>query len=136
MRIEGPGRTTRPIPLTPLVDVVFLLLMFFMLSTTFAKYGQLGMGRSSREGSPQAASTAPVFAESKVVVDIFHGPNVRINGRPTALNGLVAALDNLRARGITSGIVRAREDATVQDLVSVLELARNSSLPLLSLSAR
>jgi biopolymer transport protein ExbD len=136
MRIDGPVRVTRPIPLTPLVDVVFLLLMFFMLSTTFAKYGQLGMGPGGEEGTSQAAVAPPVAEAPGVVVDVFQGPVVRINGTPLALHGLVAALDTLHERGITSGIIRARMGATVQDLVLVLERARNSTLPVLSLSAR
>jgi len=136
MRVNGPSQLTRPIPLTPLVDVVFMLLMFFMLSTTFAKYGQLGMGQDGKQVTSQAAGAPVVFDMPGVVVDVFQGPAVRLNGRPVTLNGLVAALDDFRQRGVTSGVLRAHQNASVQDLVSVLELARKSSLPVLSLSAR
>ncbi len=36
-------RTIMALDLTPLIDVVFLLLIFFMVSTTFNKYGQLNV---------------------------------------------------------------------------------------------
>ena len=136
MRIDGPARTARPIPLTPLVDVVFLLLMFFMLSTTFAKHGQLGMGRNSAATAGQTAD--PVAADERpgVLVDISHGPAIRINGRPVALADFVAALDGFHQRGVTSGIIRVRSDADVQDLVSVMELARGSKLSALTLTGR
>lgn len=136
MRIKGPGHVSRPIPLTPLVDVVFLLLMFFMLSTTFAKHGQLGMGQGSDATASPAAVSAPADAAPGVVLDIAHGPTVRVNGSAVELSELVARLDALHQRGIESGIIRVRKDADVQDLVTVMELARTSKLQALTLSGR
>ena len=37
MHIEREARKARQVPLTPLIDVVFLLLVFFMLSSTFTR---------------------------------------------------------------------------------------------------
>lgn len=37
MHIDRAVRKTRSVPLTPLIDVVFLLLVFFMLSTSFVR---------------------------------------------------------------------------------------------------
>ena len=135
MRIKGPGHASRPIPLTPLVDVVFLLLMFFMLSTTFAKHGQLGMGQGSDAAATPAATT-PGDAMPGVILDIGHGPLVRVNGAAVELSALVARLDALQQRGIDSGIIRVRKGADVQDLVTVMELARTSKLQALTLSGR
>ncbi len=38
--------------LTPLIDVIFLLLLFFMLSSTFSRFGELKMDLGGRE-TPQ-----------------------------------------------------------------------------------
>jgi biopolymer transport protein ExbD len=135
MRIEGPPRISRPIPLTPLVDVVFLLLMFFMLSTTFARHGQLGTGEN-REAAAAPAAVAAANTPPGLVIDVGHGPAVSINGSAVAIADLVARLKTLHQRGVTSGIIRARRDADVQDLVSVMELVRTSGLPSMTLSGR
>ncbi|WP_319529806.1 biopolymer transporter ExbD [uncultured Cohaesibacter sp.] len=37
--------------LTSLIDVIFLLLLFFMLSSTFSKYSQLDLGVSQVSGA-------------------------------------------------------------------------------------
>ncbi len=37
MHIEREARKARQVPLTPLIDVVFLLLVFFMVSSTFTR---------------------------------------------------------------------------------------------------
>lgn len=131
MRIDETRRFARPIPLTPLIDVVFLLLMFFMLSTTFAKFGQFGMGRSATQvpGTPAAAST-----ETAVIIDVGHGPEVRINGSKVEVAQLVDKLNAFQKLGVSSGVVRPLRGADVQDLITVLELARTSKFQALALS--
>ena len=130
MRVDEPRRFAWPIPLTPLIDVVFLLLMFFMLSTTFAKFGQFGLGQAA--GAVAAAPSAQ--AEPGVIIDVGHGPVVRINGARVDMGQLVVKLNAFRGLGVSRGIVRPGGDADVQDLVSVLELARTSKLSALALS--
>ncbi|PCJ20176.1 MAG: biopolymer transporter ExbD [Gammaproteobacteria bacterium] len=41
--------------LTPLIDVVFLLLIFFMVSTTFTKESRLNLELPEAQGTPPAA---------------------------------------------------------------------------------
>ncbi len=131
MRIEGPKRVTRPIPLTPLVDVVFLLLMFFMLSSTFAKFGIFSLGQAATTpGSTTSSSQAKSIPG--IIVDVFHGPDIRVNGQGVTIDNLAQALDAFEARGLDSAIVRVHKDADVQDLVSVLDMARTSRLRALS----
>jgi biopolymer transport protein ExbD len=74
-------RRTRPeevsVNLTPLIDVVFLLLIFFMVSTTFTRETQL------RVELPQAASGEPAEAQEvqQIEVVISATGDVAINGR-------------------------------------------------------
>ena len=57
MHIEREARKARQVPLTPLIDVVFLLLVFFMVSSTFTRTESLELmlppatgGGASEEG--------------------------------------------------------------------------------------
>ena len=131
MRLDRPPQISKPIPLVPLVDVVFLLLMFFMLSTTFARFGQLDVSRGSAvsgaTGGERPAGTPGV------IVEIATGPEVTVNGSPVRLADLVAKLDEFHGKGVRGGSVWLAASAQVQDLVSVLELARTSKLRALSI---
>ena len=129
MRIEEPARISKPIPLVPLVDVVFLLLMFFMLSTTFARFGQVDVSR----GSANAPAASRPGTTAGVIVEVSGGPEIRVNGSPVPLDGLVARLDEFHGKGVLAGSVRVAPSAEVQDLVTVLELARTSKLRALSI---
>jgi biopolymer transport protein ExbD len=133
MRIEGPRHISRPIALTPLIDVVFLLLMFFMLSTTFAKFGLFGMSGAVREEAAEASGGRQESVPG-VLIEVRAGPLVRVNGTTLALAELVPELNSLHETGVTEGIIRIRKDARVQDLLSVLEVARTSKLRSLSLT--
>jgi biopolymer transport protein ExbD len=124
MKLESPAPIRKPLPLTPLVDVVFLLLMFFMLSSTFTKYGHIGL-LLGRTVQPAAGATA---ASPGVIVRVGAGPTMVVNGKTASLEALTELLDSFSDRGVESAVVQAAADASVQDLVDVLERARASRL--------
>ncbi len=69
------------VDMTPLIDVVFLLLIFFML--TFAIQGQ-GMALSLPEGE----ETQQENAEKDLIVNIEMNGNLRLNDQPIQIDSL------------------------------------------------
>lgn len=65
MKFQRQSREEININLTPLIDVVFLLLIFFMISTTFTREAHLNI--SLPEASVQAGSEPPTEAIDVVV---------------------------------------------------------------------
>ena len=129
MHISEPTPARRRISLTPLVDVIFLLLMFFMLSSTFARFADLDVARQS--ATPGEAGLAPPSGTAALrgaIVAVSADLQVRVNGTDTAPDDIAATLDALYDRGARTAIVVADTRATVQDLVSVLERARQSKI--------
>lgn len=57
MQFRRQPRENDSINLTPLIDVVFLLLIFFMVSTTFTKETHLSIDLPEAEGEPSAQET-------------------------------------------------------------------------------
>lgn len=99
--------------LTPLVDVIFLLLTFFMLSSDISAYSFLPLGARGGASSARAA-TAP-----DLVVVIDRGA-VQANGERIALSDFAAAARDMRGRGLASAVVSTRPAASVEDVVTVL----------------
>jgi len=62
--------------LTPLIDVVFLLLIFFMVSTTFTKETHLEVDL------PQASGDKSVSEEQVLEILITDEGNYSVNGKP------------------------------------------------------
>ena len=61
--------------LTPLIDVVFLLLIFFMVSTTFTRETQLSIDL------PEATGQARETADKEVELLIDEAGQIRVNGQ-------------------------------------------------------
>ena len=76
------------IDMTPLIDVVFLLLIFFML--TFAIQGQ-GLTISL----PQGAETEQKKAEKDLIVKINQDNSLRLNDKHIMIDSLRDALEKL-----------------------------------------
>lgn len=130
--LAQPPRRKFAFMLTPLVDVMFLLLIFFMLSSQTAPYSLLEIvgGGDNAPAEPQAqpapapAPTAPTVGD--VVVSISRG-YVRFNGERVEMADLAAAIERYKAAGYSSAMVLTTQAATVQDVVSVLEVFEGSA---------
>ena len=59
MRIDRPKRTLEAVGLTPLIDMIFLLLLFFLMGSDFARFSQSQLapprGTGGSEGMSQPA---------------------------------------------------------------------------------
>jgi len=84
-----PRRTDEPeLNMTPLIDVVLLLVVFFMLSSTFAQEGRLRVRLPEARDVPV---TRPV--QDPIVVTVTQGGGYRVNERDL----VNASADALRA---------------------------------------
>lgn len=110
--------------LTPLVDVMFLLLIFFMLSSQTAPYFLLPV--SADAGAPERAAKrdAPVRAELVVSVG---GGYARLNGERIAFAALPENIARAIRSGFSEALVTVGATATTQDLVTVLDVFRRES---------
>ena len=89
MQFKRQTKNEESINLTPLIDVVFLLLIFFMVSTTFTKETHLKLNLPEAEGDVQPD------APSKVEIIIGQNGEYSVNGNKlvnTEIKTLMAAI--------------------------------------------
>jgi biopolymer transport protein ExbD len=121
MRLSEWQRRKSSIGLTPLIDVVFLLLIFFMLASTFLKFSAVSIS-GARSGGASANLSEIALIQIRGTTDI------RINGKTVGLRGVLPQIDELIGKGVTRAVIQPAKSATVQDLVKVLEVAKASEL--------
>ena len=119
MRLSDWQRRRSSIGLTPLIDVVFLLLIFFMLASTFLKFSAVSISGARSGGTSGNLSEI-------ALIQIRGTEDIRINGKTVALKGVLPQIDELIAKGVTRAVIQPAQKATVQDLVMVLEVAKAS----------
>ncbi len=112
----GEGERPRPrLNIAPLIDVVFLLLVFFMLASAFVEPAAIDLSM------PRTSAPAQTPGEA-LVVDIKLDGEVRLNGLTLTLEDLgpeLAARVGVRVE--TPVAVRAEARVPVQHLVAVMD---------------
>ena len=107
-------RRRRP-DLTPMIDVVFLLLVFFMLASRFVSETTIPIAAAQGDGG---AWQGPLR-----LVDLGAEGALALNGLPVAPEDLVARLGTM-VEGPGDPILLRGREARVQDLTAVMEALR------------
>ncbi len=107
-------KSLRRISLTPLIDLVFILLVFFILQTSFIQFRQLGIPVPA--DNPQGESSGQVLT-----IEVFADGKLWLQGETLAVKKLDGYLRSLGADEETAVLVRTGDDVTLQLLVRVLD---------------
>ncbi len=122
------------INLTPLIDVVFLLLIFFMVSTTFNRETQLTIDL------PEATGETREHDGREIEILIDEGGNYRVNGQglvDNRMRTLQAAIYKLSAGDTTLPmIITADAQAAHQYVVRAMDAAGQMGFVHLSITTR
>ncbi len=128
-----PGTEDEPdINLTPLIDVVFLLLIFFMVSTTFEQQSRIKIELPEASSEQQAADEETL----EIIVDAqgryFIGDRQVINSELKTLKTAIGKA--LGKRESMPVVVRADANAPHQAVVTVLDASSQLGLTRISLA--
>ena len=113
---------------TPLIDCVFILLVFFMLQTNFMK--PRAMEFSQATGSSKIESES-----SMIVVEIHENGAIWLNSKESTLEQLADYAGALEAPRQTRVMLAVDEEGEVQQAVDVMELFNQYEVRDISLSA-
>lgn len=128
-------KARRVLSMTSLIDVIFLLLLFFMLTSTFTRFGEIPLVQAGQSGETEvSADTLRVFIR-------LLPTGATLNGQPVETNGIDAALretlTQLRANSANApdtalAFLSVGQSVTSQDFMQVF--ARLQTVPNLTVS--
>lgn len=117
---EESNDTTRDIDISPLIDMVFILLIFFMVSTTFVKDMKIDIDRPQAQ-SAQTASTEAV----RIYID--KSGDTYLDGQPVRTWVIQSRLrDVLKSSTSDSVLVVTDNVVPSKKLIEVVDQARLS----------
>lgn len=119
------------IELTPLIDVVFLLLIFFMISTTFTKETSLKINLPESTGD--AAVPQPLSVEVQIGAESQYAIASEADGASKALinsnrDTLKRALSEYQSQQQLLLIIRADRKAPHEAVIRVMDVAQELGL--------
>jgi biopolymer transport protein ExbD len=106
--------------IAPLIDIVFLLLIFFMLTSSFIF--QPGI----RVNLPRAV-TSEVLHKEILVVTITQGNDIYLNERPVTREELVSRI-RMASREGRSLLIQADKEADLGSVIDVWDICREADL--------
>ena len=114
--------TEPEINLIPFIDVLLVVLIFLMISTTFTRYQELAITLPSANGAESQAEL------NQIHIAVSRDGRFSINGRVTALNQLSNNLTALNKENNIQINIDADARAPHQAVMSALEAARDANL--------
>lgn len=122
MNLSNPSREEPEINLTSLIDVVLLLLVFFMITTSFVRESKIGIRL------PEASSTEEVvLIEEPLIITVSAQGTYMVNGRQLLDNRpetLDAAIRSIAGNNLGGRVtVSADAEATHQAVITAMDIA-------------
>jgi biopolymer transport protein ExbD len=118
------SRDEPEINLIPMIDVLLVILIFLMVTTSYAKYSELQINLPQAGGEAVAAQAKPI----NVAVDTSEHYAINNRGVPyTGIESLVASLrDAAGDQADPTIVINADAKATHQSVINVMEAARRA----------
>ena len=110
------------IDITPMLDVVFIMLIFFIVTASFVKESGIEVNRPD-------ASTAQAKPRANILIAISANDEIWINKRRVEESQVRANIERLHAENPQGSVViQADEEAKTRKLVAVMDAARQAGV--------
>ncbi len=118
------------IDLTPMLDVVFIMLIFFIVTATFVKEVGIDVNSPDKNQNVQDAD------KQSIVVQITSRDRIRIRGRDIDFRSVRANIERLHAENPDAPVVlQPHPDSTTEIMVHVMDAARQAGIYNVSIAA-
>ena len=117
------------VDITPMLDVVFIMLIFFIVTATFIKEAGIDVDKP-------AAATAIVQEKANILVAIDASDNIWINRRQVDIRSVRSIIERLHAENPKGTVViQADRDSRNDMLVQVMDASRRAGVYEIALAA-
>ncbi len=131
---RGRHREEPEINLVPMIDVLLVIIIFLMLTTTYSKFSGLELNLPTAEASKQ------VEEPNEIDVAVTANGQVLINKSPLAATDVKSISDALRRAGGSRQdpliVINADAKATHQSVVDVMQAAQSAGYPHISFATQ
>ena len=117
------------VDITPLIDVVFIMLIFFIVTATFVKETGIDVNKPD-------APTAEVKKKANILIAIDANNNIWLDRRKIDIRSVIPNIKRLRAENPQGSVViQADEESKNKMLVEVMDAARQAGVVNIALAA-
>ena len=123
MRFRSENEENFSFDLTPLVDVVFLLLIFFMVSTVFVDFK-----RQMDISLPSSKSSVPSEVREPVKVELTVDKQIFLNGKKVTLEEFESALSKISVSKNNVAVIRADKNLPYGNVIKIMGILQSAKI--------
>jgi biopolymer transport protein ExbD len=132
MRFRKTKEEEPDIGIAPLVDIVFLLLIFFMVTSHY----DIAAGVQIKLPKVTKKATDP-DAENRVIITVDKDAAIYIEGDKIDISALEARLQKeIKERGVLDLVLQADVDVSHGNVVRIMDMAKNAGINSIIIAAR
>ncbi len=126
----GGDRDATSVPLAPLIDMIFILLIFFLVTASFVKETGVDVKKPK-------SYTGKLLPGDHVIVTIESDGRIRVGDRPVKLNRLPSRLERkISVSGQKKVVIASDERVQTGLLVQVMDRCREAGAEDVSIATR
>ena len=110
-------KVKKRLALTSLIDIIFLLLLFLMLTSTFSKYSEIELSVATTAAKNKVSEKILFLRVSAVKIDL--------NSGEVEMNSLAKSIKGFTQNAKASLVISMDQDVTSQRLVDILGIVAN-----------
>jgi biopolymer transport protein ExbD len=118
------------IDMTPMIDIVFLLIIFFMVSSELVK------NRGMAVNLPESASSDSE-TRNMIIISITQNGEIYLNQNRVDMKRLGAELKKIQvSQGQDTVVIRGDEQIPYREMIEVMDIAKLSGMKTISLATK
>ncbi len=131
MRFRKSEEESFALDLTPMIDVVFLLLIFFMVSTVFVDFD-----RRMDLILPSSKSSISDENKEQIEIEMTNDKRIFLNGTQITLQDLESTILDSKEELGKSSVIRADKNLPYGDVVQVMGILQNAGIQEISVAVK
>ena len=132
MRFRREDEDSFSLDMTPMIDVVFLLIIFFMVSTVFVDFS-----RKMDINLPTSKSSVLDESNKTLEVEMLKDKKIFLSGKLLTLLGLETTLAKMELKDKKpSAIIRADKSLPYGDVIQVMGMLQKKGIPDISVAVK
>ena len=130
MNYRNKEKNEAEINITPMLDVVFIMLIFFIVTTSFSKESGISINRPTKQNMPTEKSVT-------AVIKISEAGQIAINQTSVDKSAIRAVITKLRAENPNlSTLIIPQTGASTGDLISVMDQVKQAKIEKISIATQ
>jgi len=118
MKFKTTKTNKQAVDLTPILDMMFIILIFFMVSATF------DLNRSIKMKLPKSFAGESAISKEKVLIEVDSTGNISLNGETTEIHDLSNKIKEIENFSTSTVYLLGDADTGYKNIITILDILK------------